>query len=68
MFNFYISAKHMKKHLGDLMYACDMCDEKFRTQVEVRRHMLIHAPGMDTVEEIITEEAKESIESIDQNS
>ena len=48
----------MKKHLGDLIYSCGMCDEKFRTQVEVRRHMLVHGPA-DKVGKVESDEMKE---------
>lgn len=39
-------AKHMKaKHLGDFMYKCSnvTCDEKFRTQTAMRRHLIVHS-------------------------
>lgn len=46
----------MKKHLGEYMYPCALCSEKFRTQIDARRHAIVHAQVEQVEEEIIAEE------------
>lgn len=34
--------KHMRTHLGENMYQCNLCDENFRLDWQLKRHSFVH--------------------------
>lgn len=39
--------KHLKTHLGDLLYKCDLCPKQFRYSYELKEHSYMHNIGQD---------------------
>lgn len=35
--------KHLKTHVGDMLYKCDLCHKQFRFMLELKEHLYVHS-------------------------